>query len=169
MADVIQEPGPREVAGRLDDFGEVARDEQRRVAVLVVVRVAGQADDAVVRDAALTLRIQRFHVRQLIRERERVGHLRVHPGLRADSKVVHDAVLRGEVFRADGLKEALDVHETLVDVNLPVSGIHVPRAVRVVGEHGLDLGDAGLASSRRGYANDAHAFVLLLVFFVTAP
>ncbi len=153
----------------MDDFGEVARDEERRIAVLVVGRVAGQADDAVVRDAALALHVQRLHVRQLIRERERVGHLRVYPGLRADSEVVHDAVLRGEVFRTDGIEKTLNVHESLVDVYPSASGDHVSRAVRVMGEHDLDLRDAGLASPRWGYANDAHAFVLLLVFFLIAP
>ena len=41
-----------------DDSGEVAGDEESGVAVPVVVRVAGQADDAVVRHPELAARVK---------------------------------------------------------------------------------------------------------------
>ena len=83
-------------------------------------------------------------------------HFRAYARLRADSKVIHHAVLRGEAFRADGAQVFVQPHEAFVDLDAPASGNHVPRAVGIVQEHGANGGLAGLADARFGNADDAH-------------
>ena len=55
-----------QVVWAADDFGEVTGDEQRRVAVLFVGGISGQADDAVVRNTTVAGDIQRLHLLKAI-------------------------------------------------------------------------------------------------------
>ena len=84
-------------------------------------------------------------------------HLRVDARLRADSKVVGNAVGCGEVFAAHRAKEIVEVHEALVNGNLSAAREHVSRAVRVAPEHGAEGVVVRLPDARFGNANDAHA------------
>ena len=96
-------------------------------------------------------------------------HFRVHARLGADAEVIHHAVLCSEVLSPDGVQEGIHIHEALVDLDATVAGEHASRAVGIVSEHGLDLRDAGLASPRRGNADDAHSLFLLLVYLEAVP
>ena len=64
--DGFQHIGIMQVGRAPDDLGEVVGDEDRGVAVLLFVRIAGQPDDAVVRDAHTAVDIQRLHHLALI-------------------------------------------------------------------------------------------------------
>ena len=83
-------------------------------------------------------------------------HRGAYACLRADSEVVHHAVLGGEVFGANSHEEGVKIHKALVDDNLAITRVHIPRAVRIAEEHGAQGLDAGLLYARRGNANDAH-------------
>ena len=102
LEDFVQQALVAQVSAAADEAGEVLRDEDCGVAVLVVVGVAGQADDSVVRDANAAAQVEPAHMPRLIRKWKRMRHLGVYTCLGADSEVVDHAVVGGEVFRADG-------------------------------------------------------------------
>ena len=62
----IQELFVPEILRAVQHTRHVPRDEQGGVAVLMLIPVAGQPDDSVVRNAAAALHIQRLHVGQAI-------------------------------------------------------------------------------------------------------
>lgn len=64
--DMLEQRLISEIGGLLDEACKVVRDEDRGVAVTVVRRVSGQADDAVVCNAASTGQVQRSHSLWLI-------------------------------------------------------------------------------------------------------
>ena len=62
----IQELFVAEILRAVQHARHIPRDEQRGVAVLMLIPVAGQPDDSVVRNAAAAFHIQRLHVGQTI-------------------------------------------------------------------------------------------------------
>ena len=85
-------------------------------------------------------------------------HGRRDAGLSRNTEVIDHGIIRGEGFEAQLAGEVLQIHEAFVDFDLAVSGYHIACPMRVAGEHGFDLGQAGLWGAFGGNTDDAHVF-----------
>ena len=78
-----------------------------------------------------------------------------------NAEVIDHGIIRGEGFDMQLAGEVLQTHKAFMDFDLAVSGYHVARPMRVVSEHGFDLGQAGLWGALGRNADDAHVFYTL--------